>query len=280
MNSSSRASFHRGVIFAILCIAALSTIAQLNHFSADAFVPQTIITRKQTMLSPTTILPINHHHTQSRNRYIITTPNMATTTSSDEDLHNEINSMKAKDIRQELQSYGIPTKAFFEKSELVDALVTARKEGKTPVVGVNGDDDGATSSASTSDASSSSSSETTTSASSNNNNKSSSANRQERLKQEMEKCKSMKVGELKKELESYGVSTKSFFEKSEFVRAVAEIRVDGVKKKQTSTSTAGSTSGTVKEEEARDPSFRDVTVSKFTGDKALLGRGVIDVKAR
>ena len=204
---------------------------------------------------------------------------MATTTSSDEDLRNEINSMKAKDIRQELQSYGIPTKAFFEKSELVDALVAARKEGKTPVVGVNGDDDGATSSASTSDASSSS--ETTTSASSNNKSSSSSANRQERLKQEMEKCKSMKVGELKKELESYGVSTKSFFEKSEFVRAVAEIRVDGVKKKQTSTSTAGSsTSGTVKEEETRDPSFRDVTVSKFTGDKALLGRGVIDVKAR
>jgi len=274
MNSSSRASFHRGVIFAILCIAALSTIAQLNHFSADAFVPPTIITRKQTM-SPTTILPINHHHhTQSRNRYI-TTPNMATTTSSDEDLRNEINSMKAKDIRQELQSYGIPTKAFFEKSELVDALVTARKEGKTPVVGVNGDDDGATSSASTSDASSS---ETTTSASSSNNNKSSSS-RQERLNQEMEKCKPMKVGELKKELESYGVSTKSFFEKSEFVRAVAEIRVDGVKKKQTSTSTAGSSGGTVKEE-PRDPSFRDVTVSKFTGDKALLGRGVIDVKAR
>ena len=202
---------------------------------------------------------------------------MATTTSSDEDLHNEINSMKAKDIRQELQSYGIPTKAFFEKSELVDALVAARKEGKTPVVvGVNGDDDGATSSASTSDASSSS--ETTTSASSNNK-RTSSANRQERLNQEMEKCKSMKVGELKKELESYGVSTKSFFEKSEFVRAVAEIRVDGVKKKQTSTTTAGSSSGTVKEE-PRDPSFRDVTVSKFTGDKALLGRGVIDVKAR
>jgi len=203
---------------------------------------------------------------------------MATTTSSDEDLHNEINSMKAKDIRQELQSYGIPTKAFFEKSELVDALVAARKEGKTPVVvGVNGDDDGATSSASSS--SSSSSSETTTSASSNNKNSSSSDNRQERLNQEMEKCKSMKVGELKKELESYGVSTKSFFEKSEFVRAVAEIRVDGVKKKQTSTTTAGSSSGTVKEE-PRDPSFRDVTVSKFTGDKALLGRGVIDVKAR
>ena len=40
----------------------------------------------------------------------------------------------------------------------------------------------------------------------------------------------MKVGELKSELESLGVSTKSFFEKSEFVRALAEARVDGVKK--------------------------------------------------
>lgn len=40
----------------------------------------------------------------------------------------------------------------------------------------------------------------------------------------------MKVQELKSELESLGVSTKSFFEKSEFVRALAEARVDGVKK--------------------------------------------------
>lgn len=54
--------------------------------------------------------------------------------------------------------------------------------------------------------------------------------RQEKLNKELEACKSMKVSELKAELESFGVSTASYFEKSEFVRAVAEARVDGVKK--------------------------------------------------
>ncbi|KAL7497902.1 hypothetical protein ACHAWT_007082 [Skeletonema menzelii] len=195
---------------------------------------------------------------------------MAVTTSSDEELHNEINSMKAKDIRQELQSYGISTKSFFEKSELVDALVAARKEGKTPVV--NGDDGANSSSSGTA------SSGTNTSASSSGS--SSNANRQERLNQEMEKCKSMKVGELKTELESYGVSTKSFFEKSEFVRAVAEARVDGVKQTSTTAGSSSSSSSSRVKEEPRDPSYRDVAVSKFAGDKTLLGRGVIDIKAR
>ncbi len=266
MNSSTNVAIHRSAKFAIFCIAAVSAITQRNYHSTDAFVPQPIlISPKQKQTSPTAAFPNQHHYqTQSRHPYIMT-PIMATTTSSDEELHNEINSMKAKDIRQELQSYGISTKSFFEKSELVDALVTARKEGKTPMK-----EDGASSAASSNN--NASSETTTTSASS-----SSGDSRQERLNQEMEKCKSMKVGELKKELESYGVSTKSFFEKSEFVRAVAEIRVDGVK--QTSTAGGSSTSGSRVSEEPRDPSFRDVTVSKFK-DKALLGRGVIDVKAR
>ena len=177
---------------------------------------------------------------------------MAVTTTSDEELHNEINSMKAKDIRQELQSYGISTKSFFEKSELVDALVAARKEGKTPVV--NGDDD-----ATTSSSGDAASSETNTSSSSSS---SGAANRQERLNQEMEKCKSMKVGELKKELESYGVSTKSFFEKSEFVRAVAEARVDGVK--QTSSSAGSSGGSRVKEEGLFLARIVNICVDNFT----------------
>jgi hypothetical protein len=278
----------------MLCIAAmLSTIAQ-HHLTAHAFVPQqTIITtHTKSSFSPTTILfppnkhttPVTnnnnnlHHLLQSRNnnRYSIMISNMAasasssTDSSTDEDLEKEIQSMKAKDIRQELESYGISTKSFFEKSELVEALVKARKEGKTPTI-VNGDDSsGSTSSATTTADAASSSSST--------------INRQERLNQEMEKCKSMKVGELKKELESYGVSTKSYFEKSEFVRAVAEARVDGVAKSTTTTTTtAGSSSSSSsrgKEEEPMDPSYRDVIVSKFRGDKALLGRGVIDVKAR
>ena len=269
MNLSSKVSTYRSVIFGILCIAAVS---RRHYTSVDAFVPQTILTRKQIISSPITIVPNQqHHHNQIRNKYILTPNNMAVTTSSDEELHNEINSMKAKDIRQELQSYGISTKSFFEKSELVDALVAARKEGKTPVV--NGDDGANSSSSGTA------SSGTTTSASSSGS--SSNTNRQERLNQEMEKCKSMKVGELKTELESYGVSTKSFFEKSEFVRAVAEARVDGVKQTSTTAGSSSSSSSSSRvKEEPRDPSYRDVAVSKFAGDKTLLGRGVIDIKAR
>lgn len=41
----------------------------------------------------------------------------------------------------------------------------------------------------------------------------------------------MASGELKKELQERGISTKSFFEKSEFVKALAEARVDGIDKK-------------------------------------------------
>ncbi len=44
----------------------------------------------------------------------------------------------------------------------------------------------------------------------------------------MQKCQSMKATDLKKELEERGVSTKSLFEKTEFVKAVAEARVDNV----------------------------------------------------
>jgi hypothetical protein len=57
--------------------------------------------------------------------------NILNMAASDEAMESEISAMKAKDIRQELESYGIPTKSFFEKSELVDALIQARKEGKT-----------------------------------------------------------------------------------------------------------------------------------------------------
>ncbi|KAL9184602.1 hypothetical protein ACHAXT_012572 [Thalassiosira profunda] len=181
-------------------------------------------------------------------------------TKPDEDLEKEISAMKAKEIRQELESYGVPTQSFFEKSELVDALVNARKVVKTPVDGTSGEGTTASDGGSSSSSSSSKNGE--------------GGNRQERFQKEMEKCKQMKVGELKKELELAGISTKSFFEKSEFVRAVAELRVVGPKK------TAGA-SGNRVNEEPRDPSYRDVTVTKFGGDKArLLGGSVIDVKAR
>eukprot|EP00956_Cyclotella_meneghiniana_P009033 scaffold12387_cov63-Cyclotella_meneghiniana.AAC.2 len=137
------------------------------------------------------------------------------------DVESEIKSMRAGAIKQELESYGISTKSFLEKDELVDALLQARKEGKTPI---------ATSSSTASRATETSSSPTETSYVNTSSTSLSPEERQAKLNQELEVCKSMKVSDLREELESYGMSTASFFEKTEFVRAVAEARVDGVPK--------------------------------------------------
>mmetsp|Transcript_15561 Transcript_15561/g.24193 ORF Transcript_15561/g.24193 Transcript_15561/m.24193 type:complete len:365 (-) Transcript_15561:13-1107(-) len=147
----------------------------------------------------------------------ITTFLRSTSTSTTTLLIDEINAMRAGAIKKELESMGINTKTFLEKSELVDALVKAREEGRTgtPVVEtkeakeeeVEQDEDATTSTSSST---------------------SSSLSRAEKIAEEMQKCQSMKAGELKKELESLGISTKTFFEKSEFVKALAEARVDGV----------------------------------------------------
>jgi hypothetical protein len=128
---------------------------------------------------------------------------------------DEVASMRAGEIKKELESYGISTKKFLEKGELVDALVNARAQGLTPKT---------TTATSTTSTSQSTSESSTTSSST-------SASREERIKEELEKCKDMKATDLKKELEDLGVSTKSFFEKSEFAQALAEARVNGVEKK-------------------------------------------------
>eukprot|EP00568_Trieres_chinensis_P006167 CAMPEP_0183306970 /NCGR_PEP_ID=MMETSP0160_2-20130417/15326_1 /TAXON_ID=2839 ORGANISM="Odontella Sinensis, Strain Grunow 1884" /NCGR_SAMPLE_ID=MMETSP0160_2 /ASSEMBLY_ACC=CAM_ASM_000250 /LENGTH=252 /DNA_ID=CAMNT_0025470457 /DNA_START=183 /DNA_END=937 /DNA_ORIENTATION=- len=136
----------------------------------------------------------------------------------------EISSMRVGEMKKELQSYGISTVSFLEKSEVVEALEKARAEGKKPIGGASASPS-SSSSASSSSSSSSASSSSTASSSAN-----SGLSRDERIAKEMESLQSMKAGELRKELQEMGVSTKSFFEKSEFVRALAEARVDGVKK--------------------------------------------------
>jgi hypothetical protein len=122
----------------------------------------------------------------------------------------DVGTMRIKELKEELDSYGIPTSGFLEKSELVDALQKARAEGRKPINRQKKQQD------SSSDSSS---------------NASSASDKQQRLVQELEKCQQMKVSDLKKELSQLGVSTKTFFEKSEFVRALAEARVEGVKKR-------------------------------------------------
>ena len=80
----------------------------------------------------------------------------------------------------------------------------------------------------------------------------------------------MRVSELKQKLKEMGVNTKSFFEKTEFVRAYAEAVVDGV---------SGSKSAA--REEDYDPEYRDVVMQKFdpnTQQRYLLGGTIIDIK--
>lgn len=128
--------------------------------------------------------------------------------------NEEVASMRAGDIKKELESYGISTKSFLEKSELIDALTQARADGLKPKEPTT---------TTTTNASTTETSTTTESSST-----ASSINREERLREELEKCNAMKAFELKKELQELGVSTTSFFEKSEFAKALAEARVDGV----------------------------------------------------
>jgi hypothetical protein len=164
----------------------------------------------------------------------------------------DVDSMKASELRKELESYGISTKSFFEKGELVDAVRKAREEGMKPSSG-----------SSTVGGSKQTSSTTIT--------------REKRLEEEMAKCQSLKIGELKKELEALGVSTSTFFEKSEFVRALAEARVDGVKRKTDGSTSSGS--GKKRQEETYDPSYRDVVMQKLNIDPRDMRMGpVIDVR--
>jgi hypothetical protein len=157
--------------------------------------------------------------------------------------------MKLKEIREELESYGISTKAFLEKPEFIEALEKARAEGKKPKR--------KTSNTKPAEPSSQSSSKTDT------------RPREMRIKEEMEKAKSMSVGELRSALKGFGISTKSFFEKSDFVKAYAEAIVDGVKVKSKST-----------REEEYDPSYRDVSVQKLDkGTRNTIG-SVIDIRSK
>eukprot|EP00560_Eucampia_antarctica_P005954 CAMPEP_0197824054 /NCGR_PEP_ID=MMETSP1437-20131217/1369_1 /TAXON_ID=49252 ORGANISM="Eucampia antarctica, Strain CCMP1452" /NCGR_SAMPLE_ID=MMETSP1437 /ASSEMBLY_ACC=CAM_ASM_001096 /LENGTH=267 /DNA_ID=CAMNT_0043423533 /DNA_START=166 /DNA_END=966 /DNA_ORIENTATION=- len=149
---------------------------------------------------------------------------------------SDIASMRVGELKKELESYGISTKSFLEKTELVDAVEKARADGKTPVQATT------TTTTTTPSPTASTPPSTDNSASKKKKKKKRSSSpempRDERIAEEMTKCSTMKAGELKKELEGMGVSTRSFFEKTEFVRALAEARVDGVGKQTSSSSSS------------------------------------------
>jgi len=172
----------------------------------------------------------------------------------------DLQSMKVKEMRNELESYGISTKSFLEKKELLEALQQARAEGKQNISSKTGS---STSRTGTDGKTSSDQSQNTQQAS---------TSRQERYQQAFEKAKSMKTGELKQELQSMGMDCKSFFEKSEFVQAYANAVADGVQKKGSSQQ---------QQQQAYDSSYRDVVIQKMQArDKQIFGSTVIDVPAR
>lgn len=171
--------------------------------------------------------------------------------------------MRVGAMKKELESYGISTKSFVEKSEVVAALLDARAKGMKPKetktttshskagstgasatapVG-DGIEDAVVESVDTattkkkkkrrSDADTAAESTTAFEKETEEEEKEKDTRpREERLAEQLEACKAMKAGELKKELEELGISTKSFFEKGDFVKALAEARVDGIKKKK------------------------------------------------
>eukprot|EP00566_Odontella_aurita_P019958 CAMPEP_0113574316 /NCGR_PEP_ID=MMETSP0015_2-20120614/27081_1 /TAXON_ID=2838 /ORGANISM="Odontella" /LENGTH=292 /DNA_ID=CAMNT_0000477443 /DNA_START=168 /DNA_END=1043 /DNA_ORIENTATION=+ /assembly_acc=CAM_ASM_000160 len=159
--------------------------------------------------------------------------------------------MRAGEIKKELESYGISTRTFLEKSELVDALTRAREEGKTPratTAGTAAATSATSTETETAEVGTESASEpkkkkkkrrtsvvvedeTDDSSSSSSSSEGAGKSRDDRVADAVSELRSTKASELRAELESRGISTKSFFEKSEFVRALAEARVDGVTKR-------------------------------------------------
>ena len=236
-----------GSVLAALCLTN-------NESQAFTVVPGGSFSHRRTAMPPV-------HPTTPSTRF-------ATATRATE-LHAlpDIGSMKVGDMRQELESYGISTRSFLEKKEFLQALEKARAEGKTPVSNGKAQSNGtAGPNGSSSDTSSSSKKSTASSAKSE-----AEPSRSERIKKFTEEGQAMPVSQLKKKLTDLGISCKSFFEKSEFVKAYAKIMVDGPKNK----------AGGATQDEPFDPDYRDVQMQRFDGvQQRMLSGTVIDIKLK
>lgn len=83
----------------------------------------------------------------------------------------------------------------------------------------------------------------------------------------LQEVESMRIGELKKELESYGISTKTFLEKSELVDAVKKARADGLEPKQTATAEPTTTTSTASSTSSSTSTSSSSTSSSSDTDK-------------
>ena len=97
----------------------------------------------------------------------------------------------------------------------------------------------------------------------------SASTRPERYKLVLEEGRTMKLSSLKKELSNRGISTSSFFEKSDLVKAYANAIADHVKVNTVNTS--------CRNDEIFDPSYRNVIMHAFDPSTILARDIIIDI---
>mmetsp|Transcript_15768 Transcript_15768/g.36313 ORF Transcript_15768/g.36313 Transcript_15768/m.36313 type:complete len:305 (-) Transcript_15768:128-1042(-) len=93
--------------------------------------------------------------------------------------------------------------------------------------------------------------------------------REERYEAALEEGRAMKLSSLKKELKDRGISTTSFFEKADLIKAYANAVADGVEVKGSQRKRSSDA------DESYDPSYRDVTTSVFDPSALLAGKEII-----
>jgi hypothetical protein len=195
--------------------------------------------------------------------------------------------MKAKEMKNELESYGVSTKSLLEKREFLEALRKARADGMEPLKEEEADPKTDVATSTTATSNDNDDDEAAAAANGDGNNSetktesSAESSREERYQKALDEAKAMKVGDLKKELKDRGISTASFLEKTEFVKAYAGAIADKIPKGASSSSSSSKSKASTKKkaEEPKDPSYRDVVTQKFD-KRRLMGQSVIDVSIR
>jgi hypothetical protein len=123
-----------------------------------------------------------------------------------------------------------------------------------------------------------SSKEKSSSSSSSSSSSTSSNTRQQRYDLALEEGAAMKLSSLKSELKDRGISTASFFEKSDLINAYANAIADNINNNKRSTKSTN-TSSRSSNNNSFDPSYKTVTMHSFNPSSFLSGEVIIDITA-
>jgi hypothetical protein len=206
----------------------------------------------------------------------------------------DVSTMKTRDMKKELEKYGMSTRSLFDRSDFEYALLEARKiesakaKAEASSTTTASDKDNVVGEKEPTDPSTSHSHNTTW---------------QERYDTALKAAAIMKLSKLKEELKIRGVSTKGLFDKDEFVKAYGTAIADNIpikrhyqsndnnkdeEKKESkgfwdnfnwnkNSNKSTATQQKSVEEEPYDPSYRDVTTYRFDPLVELAGDTIIDI---